>query len=160
MGVDVIGGGKYERDGFKESLNNFRRAHEANSAQLLNIAAGREKDDPLPEYDPDHADNQWPTVMYHAEYGAKIIGKSLVGLTGAHRRETDVENKAALTAAEKSGYRAEPYRKPKVAVLDPESEKAALLARNKQLEGMINAQTDEVAKLREAVNKLLSKGKE
>jgi hypothetical protein len=73
------------------------------------------------------------------------------------RKEAETANKAALTQAQREGFRLESYLKPQIAVLDPALEKAALIAKNAEFEGKIVAQADELLKLREAVEKLLNK---
>jgi hypothetical protein len=157
MAVQVSGAG-YERDGYKESMTKFRQAHINNTNALINIAAGRDPEEELPPYDPDHPDNKWPKMIFHPSKGELTIGKSLVGLTGTRRRETEKENQDTLEAALNVGYRTTPYVKPQIAVLDPAVEKAALMKRNQELEGMITQQADALSQLKAAVEKLQQQG--
>jgi len=136
-------------------MDAFRNAHRDNSRIILNLAAGRKKNDPTPAYDPKHPDNAWPKMVYHPEKGEKTIGTNLLGLPPAVKVQTAKENAAALAQSVKDGWRSEPYVKPQIAVLDPALEKAALKATNDALQGQIVAQADELAKLRAAVEKLL-----
>lgn len=136
-----------ETNGYADAHAEFRQAHENNTRQLLNLAAGRKKTDPLPAFDPEHSDNHWPLMVHHAVKGELTIGKNLLGLKGRERVETEAANKKELEAVLKQGYRREPYPKPQVALLDPAVEKAALLERNKMLEGMIVQQNDLMLKL-------------
>ena len=154
MSVEVIGI-PGESNGYGDSMDAFRGAHENTSRIILNLAAGRKKNAPAPIYDPSHPDNQWPVMVYHSANGEKVIGTSLAGLVGAARTQAERENKAALAQAIRDGYRQEPYQKPQIAVLDPAAEKQALADRNKELEGKIVAQQDLLAKLQASVEKLL-----
>ncbi len=85
-------------------------------------------------------------MVYHPEKGGLSVGKSLVGLMGGARAEAERENKAALAQSAKNGYRAEPYLKPQIVVLDPALEKAELKRKNDELQGQITALTDLVNK--------------
>jgi hypothetical protein len=156
MAVEVVGIGG-ELDGYGDSMRAFRSAHEGNTAVLLNLAAGRKKNDPAPPYDPNNPDNAWPVMVYHAEFGEKVIGQSLTSLDKSVRSHIEGQNKSDLAAALKQGWRRDQYIKPQVAVLDPAVEKAAVLKKNQELEGKIVAQADQLAKLTELVNKLLAK---
>ena len=164
MAVEVLGV-PGEVNGYGDSMDAFRSAHETNSRILVNLilmdadkAAGiqtkRKKNDPAVAYDPNHPDNQWPVMYYHAEKGEKVFGSSLVGLRGDARRRTEADNKAALATAQKEGWRAEPYLKPQIAVLDPAVEKAAMVAKNQQLEGQLVQANDTLRKLEERLAKL------
>lgn len=156
MAVEVIGV-PGESNGYGDSMDAFRNAHRDNSRIILNLAQGRKKNDPAPEYNPSHPDNAWPTMVYHPEKGEKTIGLSLAGLSGSARRETENANKAALAQSAKDGYRSEPYQKPQIALLDPAAEKLALKQKNDELEGKLVAQADELSKLRQLVEKALAK---
>ncbi len=146
MGVEVLGVPN-EGNGYGDTMDAFRDAHLANSRVLLNLANGRKKNAATPPYDPAHADNRWPTMVYSATFGEKTIGVSLVGLKDSVRAEALKANEAALADAIAAGYRRKPYEKPQVAVLDPAAEKKALLDKNQELEGKIVAQGDSFAKL-------------
>lgn len=158
MGVEVIGI-PGETNGYGDSMDAFRASHENNSRILVNLAAGRKKNDPAPPYDPDHSDNVWPRMLYHPEHGDKTVGTSLKGLPPAVRQQVEKENKSAAKGMLDAGWRVEPYIKPQIAVLDPASEKAAMVAKNRELEGQIVAQGDRLAKLQESIDQLL-KGKQ
>lgn len=156
MAVEVLGV-PGESNGYGDSMDAFRNAHRDNSRIILNLAAGRGKNDHAPAHDPTHPDNQWPVMVYHPEKGEKTIGVNLLGLKGAARKEAEQANEAALTLAVKLGFRSDPYLKPQIAVLDPAVEKAAIIAKNHELEGKIVAQADDISKLRILVEKMLSK---
>ncbi len=141
MGVEVIGVGG-EINGHGDSMDAFRTANEQNARALLNVAEGKKKNEPRPPFNPDHPDNQWPVMVYSAEKGELTVGKSLVGLAGSLRLETEKNNKAALAQSVKDGYRSEPYIKPQVVVLDPATEKAELKRKNDELQGQITALND------------------
>lgn len=154
MAVEVIGM-TGETNGFGDSKEAFLTAHVSNTNVLLNLSEGKKKNDPRAPYDPKHPDNQWPVMVYHPARGEKVVGVSLGGLTGNVRKQAEADNGKALEQAKKDGYRQEPYPKPQVVVLDPAQEKAALLARNQELEGKIVAQQDQINRLAAAVEKLL-----
>jgi hypothetical protein len=156
MSVEVLGV-PGENNGYGDSMDAFRNAHADNSRIILNLAFGRRKNDPAPKFDPDSPDNAWPIMVYHPEKGHRIVGVNLLGLVGGARKQAEADNKAALAQVQKDGYRLEPYLKPQIAVLDPAVEKAAALAKNAELEGKIVAQADELAKLRQMLEKLLAK---
>lgn len=154
MGVEVIGVAG-EVDGYGDSMEAFRTGHATNANILLNLAEGKKKNAPREPYVPDHPDNQWPVMVYHPAKGEKVIGVNLLGLNGTTRKQAEADNKTALAQSVKDGYRAQPYIKPQIAVLDPAVEKAAMLAKNQELEGKIVAQADDLAKLRAAFDKFL-----
>jgi|SRR5579872_2549833 len=159
MGVEVIGV-VGETNGYGDSMDAFRDAHNANSRILVNLMNGRKKNDQTPPYDPRSEDNQWPKMMYHAAKGELIVGKALiyfepgpfgsriqVSLTGAAREQQKKENAAAMKEAITNGYRHEPYQKPQIAVLDPAVEKAAALEREKILQGQLVAANDLIQRM-------------
>lgn len=151
-----VGGGNVEIDGYAATMGNFRKSHDGNSAALINLIHGRRADLPLPAYDPDHADHQFPLMIYSPN-GEKVVGQSLKGLTGQARVAAAEQNEAELTAALKAGYRRAPYAKPQVAVLDPAVEKQALVDRNKELEGKIVALTDQHMSLKTMFENVMAK---
>jgi hypothetical protein len=136
-----------EVNGYADAFSQFVESHEANTAALLNLAEGKPKKDKRPAYDPNHSDNHWPLMIHHAQKGEKVIGQSLIGLTGRARDAREQANKKELDAHIEQGYRREPYLKPQIAVLDPATEKLQMLERNRQLEGMIIQQNDLLQKL-------------
>ncbi len=134
-------------NGHEKSIAIFRRAHVENSNALLNHAEGLPVDAERPPYDPNHSDNKWPVMVHHAEKGELTVGKSLVGVPDPMvRNKIIAANEKALKDALASGYRAEPYPKPQIAVLDPAAEKAELKRKNDELQGQITALTDRVNK--------------
>jgi hypothetical protein len=151
-------GQQFSGDGHGDALAAFVASHEVNSVGLLNLSEGKKTTDPRPPYDPTHPDNQWPVMLHHQALGELTVGKSLKGVTiAAERKRIVAENTAAVDAAIERGYRHEPYIKPQVMVLSPEQEKLALLKRNQDLEGQINAQADQLRKLTELVNTMQNK---
>ena len=76
----------------------------------------------------------WPRRMYHAEFG-----------------EMDVRDFREAKSAEEKGYRNEPYPKPVIAIYDPATEKAAMVAKNQELEGKLLAMQDMMMKMSEKV---------
>ncbi len=66
MGVEVLGVGG-EVNGHGDSMDHFRTANEMNSRALLNVAAGRKKNDAIPLYNPSHPDNQWSITPKRAD---------------------------------------------------------------------------------------------
>ena len=130
-------------NGHEKSIAIFRRAHVENSTALINHAEGKPVDHERPPYDPSHPDNKWPLMVHHAEKGELTVGRSLVGVEDPMtRNKITAANEKALAAAVASGYRAEPYPKPQVVVLDPATEKAELKRKNDELQGQITALTD------------------
>ena len=147
MGVEVFGIAQ-EIDGHGDAMEAFRTANNSNAAMLLNVSEKKKKNAPRPVYDPRHPDNGWPKMVYSAERGELVVGKSLVGVEDQGLRKRIVaENEAAIKEAFANGYRTEPYIKPRVAVLDPAVEKAEMLRKNQEMEGRIVALTDLVTKL-------------
>ncbi len=147
MAVQVLGIGE-EVDGYGDSMEEFRKTHEANTAVLLNLTEGKKKNEPRPAYDPLHRDNQWPVMVYHPEKGEKVVGKSLKGVVETKDKDAiERANNAALQDAKKQGYRSEPYPKPQIAVLSPEAEKKAQADENARLKGQLVAMEDRFNKL-------------
>ncbi len=146
MAVEILGNGG-EIDGYGDSMEAFRNAERMNANALLNHMEHKKKNAFRPEYDPRHPDNQWPVMLYHAENGEKVCGANLKGLSGLIREDTEKRNKAEMKFMQSSGWRTEPYLKPRVVVLDPAVEKEALIARNKELEGKIVALNDQFSKI-------------
>lgn len=141
--------------GFEKSHEAFRESHETNTRHLLNIAEGKKQTAPRAPFDPDHADAQWPVMVYHAAGKEKVIGASTAGLDPRSAKNATDDNKAAMALALKDGFRKEPYLKPQIAVLDPAAEKQALKDANERLQGQITAQADAMAKLQDQMSKLL-----
>lgn len=135
-------------DGLGESLAAHVESHESNTKQLLNLADGKKKTDPRPFYNPDHPDNAWPVMVHHPAKGELTIGRTLKGVTNAAERAqiTKLNDKAKVDALA-SGYRVEPWAKPQIAVLDPATEKAAMLKQNEDLRGQLAVLQDAVSKL-------------
>lgn len=131
MAVEVLGV-PGESNGYGDSMDAFRDAHRNNSRIILNLAQGRKKNAPAQDYDPDHPANQWPLMVYHPAKGEKTVSSA-----------------AELKQAKADGYRNEPYLKPQIALLDPAAEKAALVAKNQELEGKLVATQDLLAKFGE-----------
>lgn len=131
--VTVAGLSDAGMGGLKESLARFHKHHQEVGAALLNIsgigtATGEpvDKDEPRPAYE----HQPWPRMVYHQD-----------------GREVIVNGRGELADSVKRGFREEPYVKAKVAVGDPAAEKQALIERNTELEGKLNAQNDMLSKL-------------
>lgn len=124
--VSVMGVQKDTGDPLKASLAAFRKHHSGVSDALLNITEGLDPDDPRAavQFQP------WPTMLYHAD-----------------GRFEPAADKSELGELQKRGFRREPYPKPQVQVLDPATEKKALLQQNQQLQGQITSQSDIIEKL-------------
>ena len=141
-------GQQFSGNGFEDAIAAHVASHEQNSNALLNLGEGKKTTDPRPPYNPDHPDNAWPLMLHHAAKGELTVGTSLKGVTDpAERKRIHAENTAAVDAAIKQGYRYEPYPKLQIQVLDPVVEKAALMQKNKDLEGQLRAQADVTNKL-------------
>src|ERR1700721_194422 len=153
MGVEVIGVGQGEIDGYGDNMEAFRTEHHKTSQIVENLRLGRKKNAFPAPYDPNHPDNQWPVMVYHPAKGELVVGKSLVGISdgpgerNGPRARGEALNKQELDAALKAGYRREPFVKPQVVVLDAATEKAALVAKNNELQGQVVAQSDLIAKM-------------
>lgn len=146
MAVEVLGM-PGETNGYGDSMDAFRNAHETNSRVLLNLANGRPKNATTPAHDHNHPDNRWPVMMYHPEKGSNIVGLSLAGTVGVVRTDREESNREAVETLLKLGWRMEPYQKVQIALLDPATEKAALVAKNRELEGQIVSLTDTMNKI-------------
>jgi hypothetical protein len=153
MGVEVLGVAN-EGNGHGDTMDAFRQAEISNSKVLLNLAAGRKKNAIAPVYNPGHADNAWPKMMFHPGLGERIVGVTLVGVTDEDARAAvEKSNSAAVAKAKADGYRETPYPKVQIALLDPAAEKKAmqdkitdqdgkLVALNEKLEKLLAGQAD------------------
>jgi hypothetical protein len=149
MGVEVLGAAN-EGNGHGDTMDAFRNAETSNSKVLLNLAAGRKKNAPQPAYNPDHADNAWPKMMFHPGLGERTVGSTLVGITDEDARAAvEKSNDKAVAQAKADGYRDAPYPKVQIALLDPAAEKKAMQDKITDQEGKLVA-------LSETVNKLLA----
>lgn len=150
MGVEVLGVAN-EGNGHGDTMDLFRSSEIANSKVLLNLAAGRKKNAPQPVYDPDHADNAWPKMMFHPALPERSVGASLVGVTDEDDR-TAIEkaNKKAVDVAKADGYRDAPYAKVQIALLDPAAEKKAMQDKLTEQSGQITMLAEQLAKLLDA----------
>ena len=131
--------------GLKESIAKFRKHHQEVGDALLNISGvgtgpggAVDKDEARPVYQR----QEFPKMIYHAEKGEHIVFDA-----------------AELAEHLDAGWRREPYPKAKVAVLDPASEKKALMDTNSQLQGQITLQNDLLAKMAARLEALESGGK-
>lgn len=141
-----IYGDQFNTDGHAKTMEGFRMAHGINAAGLLNHAEGKDVNAYRPPYEPNHPDNQWPIAMHHPHQPFITVGENLKGLMGPRRREAEANNQALVERATASGYRKEPYPKPKVAVYDPAIEKAEQLRREAHMQGQIAFLTDVLMK--------------
>jgi hypothetical protein len=152
MGVEVLGVAN-EGNGHGDTMDAFRQAETSNSKVLLNLAAGRKKNAIAPVYNPDHADNAWPKMLFHPGLGERTVGVTLVGKTDEDERAAvEKSNQKAVAQAKADGYREAPYPKVQIALLDPAAEKKALQDKITEQEGKLVA-------LSETVNKLLAASK-
>ena len=146
MAVQVIDQ-NFGVDGHAQSMKDFRRAHNENSVGILNANEKLPVDLPRPVYDPKHPDNQWPVMMHHPEKGELAVGKNLKGiLDDDQRKKVTAGNEKAKVDAMKSGYRAEPYPAPQVALMDPASEKKHQQDEMNKMRGQLTAMQDLLAK--------------
>jgi hypothetical protein len=147
MGVEVLGVAN-EGNGHGDTMDSFRQAEISNSKVLLNLAAGRKKNAIAPVYDPDHADNAWPKMLFHPGLGERTVGKSLVGTTDEDER-ADIEksNLKAVAQAKVDGYRDAPYPKVQIALLDPAAEKKAMQDKIADQDGKLVALNEKFEKL-------------
>lgn len=134
MSVQVFGGIQKGEGGFKESMKAFRTHHKEQGDQLLNIADGIDKDDARPAY----IHKQFPKMLY------KPTDEKVV----MHEQE--------MKDAIETGWREEPYPRVQIAVLDPATEKRALIDRNGQMEAQIVLMQEQINKL---VTSMEKKGK-
>jgi hypothetical protein len=118
--------------GLKESQAKFRKHHGEVGDALLNISgvgtatgAAVDKDEPRPGYQ----HQEFPKMLYKPN------------------EEVIVTNKADMDAHLRAGWRDEPYLKPQVAVLDPATEKKALMETNAQQQAQLTVQNEMIQKL-------------
>lgn len=157
MGVQAYGE-QMDGQGHERSMAAFVESHESNSKALINLANGRKQNAPTPPYDPTHPDNKWPMMVHHPAKGEKPIGTNLKGVTDVSQRVAITKaNEADLKEHLATGWRKDPYVKPQITVLDAATEKAALVERNRQLEGGLVAANDLIVKM-EARLAALEKG--
>jgi hypothetical protein len=146
---------KFGVNGHASSMKSFLRAHVEDSATLLNLAEDKDPDASRAPYDPNHPDNQWPTMMHHPEKGEMPVGtnlKGVVDIPGQPSRRAAIlkANQKAVVDAQAAGYRAEPYPAPQVTVLDPKTEKVELKRRLDEQQGQITALLDQLKRLQAA----------
>jgi hypothetical protein len=147
MGVEVLGVAN-EGNGHGDTMDAFRQAEISNSKVLLNLAAGRKKNAVAPVYNPDHADNAWPKMMFHPGLGERTVGVSLVGVKDEDDRAAiEKSNLKAVAQAKADGYRDEPYPKVQIALLDPAAEKKAMQDKITDQDGKLVALAEMVSKL-------------
>lgn len=120
--------------GTKESVAAFHKHHADLSRQLLNVSQGLDKDDPAPVY----VKQEFPMMVYNPS--GNLI----------------VNSREELQDAESRGYRQKPYPKPQVAMNDPKTEKVEALRREKELQGQLTAQQDEIAQLRAEMREMMA----
>lgn len=120
-GVTVTGIQK-EMGGLKESQIQFRKHQAEVGDALLNVAEGRDKDDPRPAY----KHQEFPKMIYHPEKGTVIV-------------KDEIELDEYLRA---DGWRLEPYLKPQVALEDPKTEKLLLQKQLREKDGEIATLND------------------
>ena len=142
----------FGKNGHAMSMKSFLQAHINDMATLLNLAEGKEAEAPRPFYDPNHPDNQWPTMLHHPEKGELTVGTSLVGVQdtpGAPSRRAAITkaNEKLVADALANGYRKEPYAKPQIHVADPAAEKAELKRKMDEQQGQITVLMDKLNKL-------------
>lgn len=151
MSVQVLGL-PGEIDGYADSMDEFRRAHDTNTTGILRVMLKLGKRDPLPVYN--RADHDWPMMIYHPVKGELTIGRNLSGLQGKQRESIERENQELLKENLKIGYRREPYAKPQIAVLDPATEKMQLKRENDELRGHVVQMSDTLTRMQEAIERL------
>jgi len=138
-------------NGHATAIKDFKRAHEENTAGLLNAFEGKEVDAPRPVHDPTHPDNQWPRMAHHPAKGEMPVGTNLKGVDDPSKRKAiQAANEKVWKDAMASGYRAEPYLRPQVALHDPATEKKITADELARLRG-------ENAILSERLNQLLER---
>lgn len=164
MAIEVSGGSHPDNmtDGLKMTRKSFLLDHINTSNQMQAVSLGLDKDDPVPPYDPNSADNQWPKMIYHASLGYKVIGTSLKGLKDSHdskiRSETEAANKQLLaeSTASVTGWRLQPFAKPVVTLKSPEEEKHEFQKKFEERDNIIRTQADQLDQLKELVQKLIA----
>ncbi len=131
--------------GLKESISKFRKHHGEVGDALMNISGlgtvtgdPVDKDEPRPAYH--HA--EWPMMIYHADGRERVVQD--------HREYEEWRGK---------GFRDDPYPKPQVAVLDPATEKKALMETNRQLQGQVTTQQDLIDRLSARLDAVEANGK-
>lgn len=133
--IQVIGGVQNNEGGFKQSMKAFRSHHKDQGDQLLNIADGLDKDDPRAAY----VHQQFPKMLYKPTDEKVVLHE---------QEELD---------AVSAGWREKPYPKVQIAVLDPATEKKALLDTNNQLQAQMIRMQEQMDKMAAALSS--SKGK-
>jgi len=122
-------GGMAQAGGFKQSMKEHRDHWKKQGDQINNIADGLDKDDPRPAYD----HQQFPKMLYKPFRGEK--------------GEKVVMNETEMAVAIEDGWTVEPYEFPAVAILDPATEKKALMDQVSAQSAMITQQNDLMQKM-------------
>lgn len=115
-----------EAHGLEEGVAEFNDHHSKVAVALMNIAEHKNPKNPRPVY----KHQSYPTRLYHAD------GRDFVA-----------EDEEQKERAEQRGFRAEPYLKPVIAVLDPKVEKAQLETKLAAKDGQINTLNDQLQRL-------------
>lgn len=149
MSVSVIGFNHDNSDGMAMALRVHADAHRLNGVALLNhadavkaIAEGRKDVPKLSDPRPPYLKQEWPKHVYHAD-----------------GRDKQVADKNDLKDAVAVGFRTEPYRAVRVAVLDPAIEKAKLQAEMAEKDGKIATLGDALATLTAKFDKFIADSK-
>ena len=134
--MSVVGGLRQNVDPLKESHTAWKKNNEDMADGVLNIAGvgtpggvPLSKDDPRTPYVRDHRskEQEWPKMLFHAD-----------------GRNVTVNGKDDLEEATNKGFRLLPYPKVQVAVENPAQEKKELMATNRNLQGQIVSQQEQI----------------
>ncbi len=130
MGISVFGG-MQQAGGLKQALKEHREHHKKQADELLQLTDGLDHNEPRAAY----VHLGFPKMLYKPDPGEK--GEKVV-LTAAE-----------MAVAVENGWREEPYPRVQIAVLDPATEKKALVDQNNQMAAQIVMQNESMLKMQE-----------
>ena len=130
MGIQVLGG-MQQAGGFKAAHKEHRQHWKKQGDEMLQLAEGLDHNEPRAGY----VHQGFPQMLYKPDPGEK--GEKVV--------LSEIEMAVAL----QDGWRADPYPRVQVAVLDPATEKANLMDTNNRLQAQLVQQQEAVTRMAE-----------
>lgn len=138
MPIQVFGG-MQQAGGFKQAMKEHRQHWQKQGDELLQVAEGLDHNEPRAPY----VHQGFPKMLYQPVRGEK--------------GEKVVLNAQEMAVAIEDGWREEPYEFPSIAVLDPQTEKAALAKKLEQAEAQNIQLSTLMSKMSERLEKLEKK---
>ena len=128
MPIQVFGG-MQQAGGFKQAMKEHRMHHQKQGDELIQVSNGLDHNEPRAAYE----FQPFPEMLYKPDPGEK--GQKVV------------MNETEKAIALQDGWRVESYPVVQVAVLDPASEKKALIEHNNQMAAQLVQQNELMQKM-------------